>query len=119
MVLANQFFSTRDVFGGLLADLAPDHRMVSYDLRGTGESSREGPYDIATDALDLAALIEQLGEPAVVLGLADGCNRAVQGGRRAARPRQRHRQPGRQPRRPPGRPRDRRAGRLATRCSRR
>ena len=33
--------------------------MVTYDLRGIGGSSPQGPYDIATDADDLAAVIEE------------------------------------------------------------
>jgi pimeloyl-ACP methyl ester carboxylesterase len=77
VVLANQFFGQRDTFAGLLADLERDHRVVTYHLRGTGESTREGPYDLDTDAGDLAAVIEAAGPPAVVVAFADGCNRAV------------------------------------------
>jgi pimeloyl-ACP methyl ester carboxylesterase len=77
VVFATQFFGLPDVFRGLINDLAGDHRIVTYDLRGCGESTREGPYDIATDAEDLAALIETLGEPALVIGMGDGCNRAT------------------------------------------
>jgi len=77
VVLANQYFSKRDVFRRLLEDLAADHTVVWYDVRGTGESTRTGPYDLGTDADDLGALIEHLGPPAVVIGMADGCNRAV------------------------------------------
>jgi pimeloyl-ACP methyl ester carboxylesterase len=77
VVLATQFFGSPAIFEALIADLATDHRVVSYDLRGTGESTRDGPYDIATDAADLAALIESIGGPAVVVGWGDGCNRAV------------------------------------------
>lgn len=77
VVLATQFFGTPAIFEALIADLATDHRVVTYDLRGTGESTREGPYDVATDSADLAALIESIGGPAVVVGWGDGCNRAV------------------------------------------
>jgi pimeloyl-ACP methyl ester carboxylesterase len=78
VVLATQFFGSPDIFEGLIADLARDHRVVTYDLRGTGESTREGPYDIATDSADLAALIESFSAgPALVIGWGDGCNRAV------------------------------------------
>jgi pimeloyl-ACP methyl ester carboxylesterase len=31
---------------GLVADLAADHRVLLPDLRGTGRSSRHGPYDL-------------------------------------------------------------------------
>lgn len=77
VLLANQFFGDADTFEGLIADLARDHRFVSYHLRGTGASTREGPYDFETDADDLEAVIEAAGEPALVLAFADGCNRAV------------------------------------------
>ena len=65
------------VYDPIAADLAADHRVVRYDDRGTGESSRGGPYDMETGAADLAAVIEAAGEPAVVVGIADAANRAV------------------------------------------
>jgi pimeloyl-ACP methyl ester carboxylesterase len=77
VVLATQFFGSADIFGGLIADLSTDHRVVTYDLRGTGKSTRQGPYDTGTDAGDLGELIELLGGPALVIGWGDGCNRAV------------------------------------------
>jgi pimeloyl-ACP methyl ester carboxylesterase len=81
IVLANQFFGDVDTFEALIDDLARDHRFVSYDLRGTGDSTREGPYDFETDVADLEAVVEVCraagGEPAVVVAFADGCNRAV------------------------------------------
>ena len=43
VVIANQFFGEAWVFEGLTALLAEDHRVVTYDLRGTGRSSRQGP----------------------------------------------------------------------------
>ena len=50
----------------------------TYDTRGTGESSRAGPYDIATDAADLLAVVEDAGAAeAVAVGNGDGANRAV------------------------------------------
>jgi pimeloyl-ACP methyl ester carboxylesterase len=61
----------------LSADLAEDHRVLGYDLRGTGGSSRIGPYDIETDAADLAALVEEAGGDALVVALGDGARRAV------------------------------------------
>ena len=47
------------MFDGLIDDLVTDHRVVTYDLRGSGQSTRQGPYDVDTDAADLAALIEK------------------------------------------------------------
>jgi pimeloyl-ACP methyl ester carboxylesterase len=77
IVLANQFFGLWSTFEDLLGNLAVDHRVVRYFLRGTGESTRAGPYDLETDAEDLAAVIESTGQPALILAFADGCNRAV------------------------------------------
>jgi pimeloyl-ACP methyl ester carboxylesterase len=54
-------------FDGLLTDLATDHRILTRDPRGVGQSSRGGPYDITTDADDMAALVEAVGPPAVII----------------------------------------------------
>jgi pimeloyl-ACP methyl ester carboxylesterase len=58
-------------------DLAADHAVLTYDLRGTGGSSRTGPYDIETDAADLAAVVEEAGGDALVVALGDGARRSV------------------------------------------
>jgi pimeloyl-ACP methyl ester carboxylesterase len=58
-------------------DLANDHRVLGYDLRGTGASSRVGPYDMETDAADLAAVLEEAGGDALVVALGDGARRSV------------------------------------------
>jgi pimeloyl-ACP methyl ester carboxylesterase len=65
------------VFADLLSDLGRDHRIVTWDARGTGESTRTGPYDVETDSADLEAVLEQVGEAAAVIGVANGCNVAV------------------------------------------
>src|SRR5436190_21010021 len=72
------------VYHGLTSDLARDHRMVTYDARGTGDSSRVGPYDMETDGADLEALIEEAGSPAVLLSVANGANVATRAGARRA-----------------------------------
>jgi pimeloyl-ACP methyl ester carboxylesterase len=77
VVLANQFFGRAETFDALLADLLVDHRVVTYNLRGTGDSTRRGPYDIETDTADLEAVVAAAGSSAVALAFADGCNRAV------------------------------------------
>jgi pimeloyl-ACP methyl ester carboxylesterase len=89
IVLANQFFGDADTFEALIDDLTRDHRFISYDLRGTGNSTRQGPYDFETDAADLEVVVEACGEAggeadgkaggerAILVAFADGCNRAV------------------------------------------
>jgi pimeloyl-ACP methyl ester carboxylesterase len=78
VVVANQFFAPLDVFQRLLDMLAAHHRLVTYDPRGIGASSPHGPYDLSTDADDLAAVIEETCDGAVLIaGMGDGVNRAV------------------------------------------
>jgi pimeloyl-ACP methyl ester carboxylesterase len=77
VVLVNQFFGRAATFGALIADLTRDHRLVSYDPRGIGDSTRAGPYTSETDADDLEAILDLWDEPAVLIAFADGCNRAV------------------------------------------
>ena len=84
VVISNQFFSEAWVFEGLTTLLAEDHRVVTYDPRGTGPSSRQSPYTIAVDAQDLIGLLEAVGPPGVLIGMGDGSNRAVHAA--AARP---------------------------------
>ena len=33
--------------------------MITYDARGNGDSTRTGPYDMATDVDDLLVLLEE------------------------------------------------------------
>jgi pimeloyl-ACP methyl ester carboxylesterase len=68
----------------IAAELGRDHRVIRYDDRGAGQSTRAGPYDMDTGADDMAAVIEASGGAAVIVTLGDGCNRAVRVG--AARP---------------------------------
>jgi pimeloyl-ACP methyl ester carboxylesterase len=77
VVLAPYSIFHPSVYDSVATDLATDHRVLRYDDRGTGESSRQGPYDMQTGAADLAAVIEAAGEPAVIVGLGDASNRAV------------------------------------------
>jgi pimeloyl-ACP methyl ester carboxylesterase len=65
------------VYDPIAAELEPDHRVICYDDRGAGLSTRAGPYDMDTGAADLAAVIESSGGTAVVVGLGDAVNRAV------------------------------------------
>lgn len=61
----------------LMGELESDHRVARYDDRGTGRSTRIGPLDMETGAEDLATVLEALGEPAVIVGVADAPARAV------------------------------------------
>ncbi len=83
-VLAPYWSGHPGVFERLLGDLSRDHRVVAFDARGTGRSTRSGPYDIVTDADDLLAVIEAAGGPAIVLALANGGNVALMAAARRA-----------------------------------
>jgi pimeloyl-ACP methyl ester carboxylesterase len=77
VVVAGYWSMHPSTFTNLIEELSGDHRVVLYDDRGTGRSTRQGPYDLGTSADDLAAVIEAAGPPAVVICSADGANRAV------------------------------------------
>jgi pimeloyl-ACP methyl ester carboxylesterase len=77
VMLATYWSWNPEVYGDLFADLAADHRVVTYHLRGTGDSSRSGPYDMETDIGDLEAVAEAAGGPAVMIGTNDSANRAA------------------------------------------
>src|SRR5204863_8398653 len=70
------------VYEGLLSDLSQDHRVVTFDARGTGGSTRRGPYDMDTDGADLEAIVDAAGDHATLLSIANGCNQAVRLGAR-------------------------------------
>ena len=78
VVLVPHCFSHPSVFDPLAQELAADHRVIRYHGRGTGSSTRRGPYDHDTNAADLEALIEAAGgAPVATVSLADASNRAV------------------------------------------
>jgi pimeloyl-ACP methyl ester carboxylesterase len=77
ILLASYWSWVPDTYDDLLTELAADHRVATYHLRGNGDSSRKGPFDMKTDAADLEAMIEEVGGPAVVIATADSSNRAV------------------------------------------
>ncbi|HKN93276.1 MAG TPA: alpha/beta hydrolase [Thermoleophilaceae bacterium] len=78
VVLAAPCTSVPAGLAPLAGELARDHRVVLYDPRGTGQSTRTGPYDIPTDAEDLAHLLDELREPAVIVGFGDALHRGVE-----------------------------------------
>src|SRR6185503_6772357 len=62
---------------GLVALLSESRRVVLYEPRGVGRSTREGPYDLGTGVEDIEALLEETGPVEVALGLGDGAHRAI------------------------------------------
>jgi pimeloyl-ACP methyl ester carboxylesterase len=65
------------VFYPLIAELSDGHRVIRYDARGIGESTRAGPYDMQTDVDDLIAVAEATGPLAAALTNGDATNRAT------------------------------------------
>ncbi|WP_405063406.1 alpha/beta hydrolase [Kribbella sp. NBC_01505] len=52
--------------------LSDQFRTYVYDRRGRGESTDTAPYDVQREIEDIAALIEDAGRPAIVLGGSSG-----------------------------------------------
>jgi pimeloyl-ACP methyl ester carboxylesterase len=77
VVLASYWSWNPSVYEELLSDLASDHRVLTYHLRGTGDSSRNGPYEMEADIGDLEAVAEAVGGPVVMIATADSSNRSV------------------------------------------
>jgi pimeloyl-ACP methyl ester carboxylesterase len=57
--------------------LLSEFRVVRFDERGTGQSDRVGPYDMATGVSDLELICETAGPFEAALCLVDSANRAV------------------------------------------
>jgi pimeloyl-ACP methyl ester carboxylesterase len=63
VVLIHGFGDTGDMWGPLAARLARNHTVIVPDLRGMGRSSRaEGGYDKKSQAGDIRAVVEKLGQ---------------------------------------------------------
>ena len=78
VVIAHQLlWSYPQIYEELIRDLARDHRVVTYDPRGCGRSSEQGPYDAETDAGDLLAVVDAAGGHAVAIAVGYGYNVAV------------------------------------------
>jgi len=77
VLLAPYWSMHLSVFDPIEAVLAADFRVVRYDERGTGQSERTGPFDLATGVTDLEAVCEAVGPVEVALCLVDASNRAV------------------------------------------
>lgn len=77
VLLASYWSWVPGTYADLFDDLAADHRVVTYHLRGNGESSEDGPFDMETDAGDLEAVCEEIGDRAVIVATLDSSNRAA------------------------------------------
>jgi pimeloyl-ACP methyl ester carboxylesterase len=72
VLIGDNLFSIPQAFRPLAEDLEPDHTVVQYHPRGTGESTRTGPYDLETDVGDLEAVLEEAGGPAIAVAPSNG-----------------------------------------------
>lgn len=61
----------------LVEELAGERRVVSYEPRGLGRSTKRGPYGLETGVADVEALLEDAGPVEVALGIGDGAHRAM------------------------------------------
>ncbi len=77
VILVQHIWSYPALYEALIVDLSRDHRFVTYDPRGAGESTRMGPYDLETDAADLEAVVEAAAGADVAFALGFGFNVAV------------------------------------------
>ena len=77
VVLSLGFAATPETYDGIVADLARDHRVLTWHPRGCGKSTADGPFDIPTDADDLLALIREAGAPAVAYGAGHGVDVSI------------------------------------------
>lgn len=74
LIVHQVLWSYPQVYADLIEDLARDHRVVTYDPRGCGASTREGPYDTHTDAGDLLGVAEAAGGGATAITVGYGFN---------------------------------------------
>lgn len=73
VIICDNLFSIPAALDGLEADLARDHKVVRYDPRGAGLSTRAGPFDLDTDVADLGSIIEAVAAGgAVAVGPSNG-----------------------------------------------
>lgn len=67
-------------FDGFACELGRIRRVITYDRRGSGESSvaADSSYDVAAQAKDLAAVIERVGTPCDILAHSAGALMALE-----------------------------------------
>ena len=77
-VLLNPYWAMHpSIFDPIEEILMEDFRVVRFDERGTGQSDRVGPYDLATGISDLEAVCDAAGPFEAAICLIDSANRAV------------------------------------------
>ena len=72
LVLVVPAFGTRSDQASLVAALAPDFTVFTYDRRGRGDSGDTAPYAVAREIEDLDAVIDAAGGSAFVFGHSSG-----------------------------------------------
>jgi pimeloyl-ACP methyl ester carboxylesterase len=85
ILLAPYFSVHPSIFEGLASALAEDHRVITYDARGTGKSERTGPYDLATSTDDLEVICAAVGGVEAAVCMVDGSSYAVRVAARSPR----------------------------------
>jgi pimeloyl-ACP methyl ester carboxylesterase len=78
LVLVHGSATDHSTWDGVADRLAEDHRVITYDRRGYGQSAHKPVRDHRLHAADLRAVLERVaGEPAVVVGWSSGGNIAL------------------------------------------
>jgi pimeloyl-ACP methyl ester carboxylesterase len=78
VLVACSCFAYPGIFTPLEEELARDHTVITYDARGTGQSTRAGPYAMEVDVADVAAVLEDAADaPAVLIGTGDAVHRVI------------------------------------------
>lgn len=73
MILIHGIFATKEIMNPLFDYYKNDYHVISYDVRGHGESDKPEKFDLEDYAKDLAAIIEYLNlDKPVVIGLSMG-----------------------------------------------
>jgi pimeloyl-ACP methyl ester carboxylesterase len=61
VLLLHGYAENSDSWAPLAADLMKDHTVIVPDLRGIGRSSKPAGYDKKTQAVDIRAVVTELG----------------------------------------------------------
>ena len=77
LVVIHSYIQHPKVMEGLMAELGEGHRVIRFDPRGAGESTRGCPYGMDMDIDDLIAVVEAVAPIAAVVANGDATNRAV------------------------------------------